>query len=145
MTPQQITGFLHAQIPLAAAMSAEVVERQPHALVVRAPLPPNRNRHGTAFGGSLATLSILCAWTVVHFGLQDAALSSRLVVQKSDCEFLKPGTDTLFAHSHLDADAWRRFTETVQRRGRGRLAVGTTIRCGEVEVVRHQGVFVAQR
>ena len=51
--------FLHEQIPLTKAMEVTLESYDGSQLVVTAPLEPNYNHLGTAFGGSLSALTTL--------------------------------------------------------------------------------------
>lgn len=145
MNPEGMTAYLHQGIPLTAAMGIEVIEAQPHCMIVRAPLAPNINHHQTAFGGSLVTLGIIAAWSLVHFGLCDAGLESALVIQKSECEYLRPVTEGLIAQATTDDTEWCRFVAQMVRKRRARIAIETRLRSGGAEALRHRGTFVAQR
>lgn len=63
MTPTELTSFLHEQIPLARALSIEIIKADDHEALVMGPLAPNRNHMGTAFGGSLSAVLILSCYT----------------------------------------------------------------------------------
>lgn len=143
MTPQDITAYLHAHIPMTAAIGAEVVERTPTSIIVRAPLAPNLNHRNTAFGGSLSTLGILSGWAVLNFALRDLALPARLVIQKSDCDFIEPVANEFFAETHLPEPDWTRFVKMLRKHGRARIVAETLIRCDGTEAVTHRGTYVA--
>ncbi len=57
MTPSELQTYLHTHIPLSKAMEVEVVQATPDIIELRAPLAPNINHRGTAFGGSISTLA----------------------------------------------------------------------------------------
>src|SRR5690606_33240492 len=62
MTGPETEAFLHAKIPLARAMGVRVERCDSEGLVLTAPLEPNHNHLGTAFGGSLAALATLAGY-----------------------------------------------------------------------------------
>ena len=62
MTPAALETYLHDHIPLSRAMAVRVVTSAPGHVELAAPLEPNINVHGTAFGGSVSTLGVLAAW-----------------------------------------------------------------------------------
>jgi len=145
MSPEQYTEYLHRSIPLTAALAARVQVLEPDRVVVFAPLSANANHHGTAFGGSLATLAILSGWVLVQRALDGACVDARLMVQRSECDYLEPGDADLLAESRLPEDEWPRFLQMLQRRGRARITVDTQIRIGAREVVRARGTYAAIR
>jgi len=143
MTPETLTRYLHQQIPLSAAMQARVLMLDDEGLEISAPLAPNLNQHGTGFGGSLATLAILGGWAMVEYGLQRAGITARVVIQRSDCEYLEPAISDFSAFTRLPADEWPRFLATLHKRRRARIAIDTQVRAEGRVVVVHHGTYVA--
>lgn len=64
MLPAELEADLHGNIPLTQAMQVRVLEIGPDSVRLGAPLSANINHHRTAFGGSLATLATLAAWSL---------------------------------------------------------------------------------
>lgn len=143
MKAEELTAYLHRQIPLLAAVHAEAVTGDAEHVVLRAPLAPNRNHHETAFGGSLALMGILSGWTLLHLALEREGLAPRLMVQKSECEFLEPVGADFTAETHRPVEHWPRFVATLKRYGRGRIEAQTRIRCGSADAVLHRGTYAA--
>jgi thioesterase domain-containing protein len=144
MTPDELTAYLHRQIPIVAQLGAQAMVCTPERVVLRAPLALNRNHHNTAFGGSLALMGILSGWSLLHVALLAEGLETKLVVQKTDCEFLQPLTDDLVAETLRPMpENWTRFLATLRRYKRGRVDVQTTLRAFGAEAVIHRGVFAA--
>ena len=145
MTPQTYTEFLHHNIPLTAAAGVYVVLTEPYRIEIRAPMAPNRNHHGSMFGGSLAMLGIVSGWALVNRALDEAGLAVKLVVQKSECEYLAPAIGEVAAAGELSADDWQAFTGRLRERGRARIQVETQLSVAGQPVVRHHGVFAARQ
>ena len=143
MSPDALTAQLHATIPLTVAMNATVRSFDGQRLEIAAPLEANRNLHGTAFGGSLATLGILGGWSLVAAALGAAGLHARIVVQHSDCAFLEPVGADFIAVSELPAAEWPRFVAMLRRHRRARIAIDTTIFADRRPLVRHRGRYAA--
>ena len=78
---RETEAFLHDQIPLTQAMGVRLESYDASGLILTAPLAPNHNHLGTAFGGSLATLAILAGYTLLWLELGDR--SSHIVIQES--------------------------------------------------------------
>ena len=130
MTPQALEAYLHAHIPLSAAMQARVVRAGPEGVVLEAPLEPNRNHRSTAFGGSVSTLAILAGWTLVHVLLRHAGSDARTVIQRSGVYFHLPVTEHFQARAiPPSASEWSRFQEALERWQKGRLPVRVEIVC----------------
>lgn len=145
-TPAELQAWLHAQIPLSAAMRVGVQSLGPPELVLTAPLAPNRNHHGTAFGGSGVTLAILAGWAWVHVQLLRAGIDARLVIQRQTMEWDRGiGGDFEAAYSGAAPEEVARFLATVRQKGRARLALSVSVRCAGAECGRFTGDFVAAR
>lgn len=143
MTPLQLTSFLHNNIPLTAAMQVEVRECGENRLLIAAPLAPNRNHHGTAFGGSLAVLGIIACWSLLHHALTRRGIAAKLVVQKNECEYFEPVGGEILAHSTLPAVEWEAFVSTLQQKKRARIVLQSEIHAGTRAAVKSTGTFVA--
>ena len=63
--------FLHEQIPLTQSMGVTLESYDGTQLVVTAPLEPNHNHLGTAFGGSLSALTTLTGYAMLWLELGD--------------------------------------------------------------------------
>ena len=102
--------YLHQQIPLSEAMQVSVVSVTADSVSLAAPLGPNINHKSTAFGGSLVTLGILAAWSLLHLRLVDEGLRCEVVIQSNHMDYDKPVTGPFIASSSLvDAGAWPAF------------------------------------
>ena len=69
-------------------MGVHVERFDESALILTAPLAPNHNHLGTAFGGSLATLATLAGYTLLWLELGDR--ESHIVIQESQIRYLAP-------------------------------------------------------
>ena len=143
MSPEALTEYLHRNIPLTAAMQLRVLQCGDGSIELVAPLAPNRNHRDTAFGGSLATLGIVTGWALLQQSLSQEGVEARVVVQKSECEFLEPVTAEFISASSLPAEEWTQFLATLRKRGRARITIFSALRSAGREVVRHSGTFVA--
>ena len=125
-------------------MQVRVLEATPDATVLAAPLAPNINHRETVFGGSVAALATLAAWTLLHARLAAAGLPSRLVIQRNTMDYDAPIPTDFTARATLkDPVHWSRFITMLERKGRARLTVAATLHCGGETVGRFEGDFVA--
>lgn len=119
LSAEQLEKFFKENIPLTSHMQISVDSVDNTSLVLSAPLAPNANHHDTAFGGSIASLAVLCGWGWLHHQTQDMDCS--LVVQKTTMTYLKPVRGRFTARCQRPpAEAWQRFVETLQKHGRAR-------------------------
>lgn len=123
MTPDELTDFLHRSIALTRAIGVRVTVAEERRVRLVAPLEPNLNHHGTAFGGSLATVGILAGWVALHHALTVDGLDAALVVRTTELDYLQPVAGELIAECELPQDAWLRFRDTLRRGHRARIDV----------------------
>src|SRR5260370_42637027 len=75
-----------------------VVERADNSgIILSAPLLPNANYKGTAFGGSLFSVAVLTGWAWVRRYLDATGLAAAAVIQASTIRYLVPVHGTLRA------------------------------------------------
>lgn len=143
MSPEAFTDQLHRSIPLTAAMSLRVLHSAAGSIALLAPLEPNRNHQSSAFGGSLATLGIVSGWALLQQELRREGLEARIVIQRSECDFVEPVEAEFTAQCGLPDGEWARFLATLRKRGRARITVHSVLRSAGRDAVRHSGTFVA--
>jgi thioesterase domain-containing protein len=117
-------------------------------LTLLAPLAPNVNDKGCAFGGSLASLMTLSAWGLTTLQLVAAGFGdAEVYVQDSQLEYLAPLYDDLCAEAGLtEGGAWPAFIASYRERGKARAVLQAEIRRGDgVVAARFAGRFVALR
>ncbi|HSC79768.1 MAG TPA: YiiD C-terminal domain-containing protein [Chitinolyticbacter sp.] len=127
--------------PMLAAMQLQVVG-DASAWQLQAPFLPNRNDHGTAFGGSLAMLAIIAGW------MQAALLAGDgcdVVIQSSSFDFLAPLRSDLHASvQRVPEDDVQRYARALARGRPARLAVPVLLLAADGGVVgRFVGRYVA--
>src|SRR4051794_1861633 len=86
----EVTTFLHHEIPIIRAMGIQLVGWDGVTVTVAAPLAPNQNHADTAFGGSIATVGIVAGYSLLHLIFLERQLSTRILIQKSSTEYLRP-------------------------------------------------------
>jgi thioesterase domain-containing protein len=146
MTLDEITAYLHAQMPITRSLGARVERYDGDSVRLSAPLAPNLNHFATAYGGSLAAVAILSGWVLLDQQLRDRGIASRLVIQRSVFDFAAPVDGDFTATSVLPpAQAWRRFLATLERHHAARVTVSTEIACASGVRGRHEGTYVAVR
>jgi thioesterase domain-containing protein len=113
--------FILDGIPLARAMEARIAGCDGERLVMTAPLQPNINDKGCAFGGSLASLMTLACWALVEANLRSRGEDCDLFVGDSSIRYLDPVWDDLRAEASLAGGSdWAVFFRTLAARGRAR-------------------------
>jgi thioesterase domain-containing protein len=146
MDAMELEHYLHVHIPLSVAMQVTVASVGADAVVLAAPLAPNINHRATVFGGSAVSLALLAGWSLLFVRLACVVPDSRLVIQRSSMQYLKPVTAGFTATAHLaDPDCWAAFVALLVKRGRARLTVVASLACVGVEVGMFSGEYVALR
>lgn len=136
--------YLHEQIPLSAAMQISVLSATRDAVDLSAPIEANINHKSTAFGGSIATLGILAAWTLLHVRLLEEGLACEVVIQSSHVDYDKPISDAFIARSSLaDASKWPTFLKLLTRKKLARIEVHSLVSSEDLAAARFRGEFVA--
>jgi thioesterase domain-containing protein len=119
---------LLADIPLARAMQLRLRDYDGDSLHLAAPLAPNINDKGCAFGGSLLSLLTLAGWGLIVLKLRALDVACDVYVQDSEARYLAPVWEDFVAEARLDAgESWDEFTRALRARGRARLRVACRV------------------
>ena len=132
----------HRDIPLAAAMSIGVEGYDGRTLTVRAPLPPNRNLHGTAFAGSLFSTCVLTGWGAVWLALQERGLAGLIVVADSTIHYRKAVAAELVCRCTPDAESLRAGLDRFAATGRASFELACAIDHATQRAVTFTGKYV---
>ena len=144
MDLKEFTSYLHKHIPITARLGAKVESYDGNAVCISAPLRPNVNHRNTVFGGSISALAILSGWAMLHLKLRGEGIKTRLVIQKTSCDFLEPVDDDFTAICAMpQGDVWRKFIQTLRKHGKARIKVRSTIESSSGIRGTHEGVYVA--
>ena len=142
MTGPETEAFLHAKIPLARAMGVLVERCDSEALVLTAPLEPNHNHLGTAFGGSLAALATLAGYAFLWRELRDP--DAHIVIRRSELDYRHPVTGTLRAVCRRPEEGGlAAFRAAFAKAGKARISLDVTIEEEGRVCLLFRGVFVA--
>lgn len=144
--PAEVEAYLHRHIPLSADMGVRVLAAESAAVVLGAPLEPNINHRSTVFGGSVSAVTILAAWTWLHFSLRAAGHTSRLVIQRNTVEYLAPVVAAFEVRcAGLPPAQFERFLRTLERHGKARAVLAADLACGGRKAASFSGEYVAVR
>ena len=142
---QQLQALWSQHIPLAQAMQVEIRRLDGAGLQLAAPLGPNRNHIGTAFGGSLQGLATLAGWGVTLVAAAGQG-STRVVIRECHMRFLAPVAGELLATAAWpDAATAAAFRAGLAAKRRARLVVAVDIGApAQGPAARFSGEFVAR-
>jgi thioesterase domain-containing protein len=140
---------LLADIPLARAMALSVEGCDGASLTLAAPLAPNVNDKGCAFGGSLASLMTLAGWGLLKLAVDARGLPCDIYVQDSAIRYLAPVWQDFRAVARLaEGERFEDFFAALATRGKGRLRVRCAVPLadgGEAAALDARFVAIARR
>jgi thioesterase domain-containing protein len=141
----ELQSLILSEIPLARAMELSLREYDGTRLTIAAPLAPNINDKGCAFGGSLVSLMTLAGWSVVVLKLKELARDCDVYVQDSSVRYLAPVWSDLAAIAQLaEEETWDAFAQSLAQRGRARATVSCRVPLDDGrDACAMQGRFVA--
>ena len=132
----------HTKIPITQAMGIQVRHYDGTNLMLGAPLEPNVNDKGTAFGGSLFSLLVLAGWGLIHLKLKEEEIPGDIMIHESSVSYSLPVTDHWETHCRLpEAPGYAHFLEQLRARGRARLALESQIMVGSQVAVSFRGSY----
>jgi thioesterase domain-containing protein len=133
---------LHRDIPITREMGIRVVAYDGKQLRLSAPLSPNVNDKGTAFGGSLYSLAVLCGWSLLHLKLKEAGLPHNVVIQEANVRYLLPVSQDFEASCHIDDKALMQLFASIEKHDRARLPLEVVIKQNERPALEFSGRYV---
>lgn len=141
----ELLKFLHEQIPLTKSLGLEIVSINETGTRIRAPLAPNHNHLGGAFGGSLATMMILSGYIQVYHALRKKDLHAHVILSREESKYLIPVKTEIevFAFAPTEDD-WKKFEEGITRKGVARIQIRSVIHQGDSLAAEFSGEFVAK-
>lgn len=144
MNKDALQAYLYEHIPLSRAMAVQVVTATPDEVELFAPLAPNINHRGTAFGGSISTLATLACWSLLRVRTDGLDPLPHLVVARNSIQYLRPVEGDFHAFCRFPSDQdWSALLLQLNTRKRARLGLHAEIRYQQEIAARFEGDFVA--
>ncbi len=146
MTEAELETELLTTIPLTNAMALRVGACDGTSLQLMAPLAPNINDKGCAFGGSLASLLTLACWGLARLTLSRAGHQADIYVQDSQLSYFAPvWSEVIAIASAAPDDSLHAFVDRFAQRGKARLSMVADVCEGSTLATRMTARFVALR
>ena len=121
---ERLQHELLAEIPLARAMQLTVESFDGESLALAAPLAPNVNDKGCAFGGSLASLMTLAGWGLPRLALDAVGMEAEIYVQDSTIRYLAPVWHDFRVIARVaEGESLAAFVAALRDKGKARLRV----------------------
>jgi thioesterase domain-containing protein len=145
LAPPDLEAYLHEKIPLTRAMGIRVLATGPRQLVLEAPLAPNINHLGSAFGGALHALPTLACYAALWTLVREGGLDAHVVVKKSYANYRQPVRGTFRAVCDRPPPGIAaEFLDDLRRHKKARMDLESTVPGTEGKpAVEFHGSFVA--
>lgn len=144
LPPAAMTAYLHEEIPLTKAMAMTCAAWDGTTATLSVPLAPNLNHADTAFGGSISSAAILAGYCLLYLLLRERQISNRLLITKSEIEYLRPIDADMLATACLPPEKdFLAFFDTLKRRRRARITLESHVTCKNLLAAKHTGHYVA--
>jgi len=118
----RLQQYLLKQIPISKGLGISITEASLEEIRITAPLAPNLNHHGTAFGGSVSAVAILAGWTLVYARLEAEGQFPAVVIQHNEIRYVTPIEGAFSARVRLARpEQWSHFCKVchaIERLGR---------------------------
>ncbi|MEX0915343.1 MAG: YiiD C-terminal domain-containing protein [Wenzhouxiangellaceae bacterium] len=126
-----LAEVLTRRIPLGGAMQLSIARLDGQGVELHAPLAPNVNDKGTAFGGALASAMILAGWALPRLLLRRAKLEADLVIGRCEIRFVKPVESAFSVRCDWpEAELAEQFITQARDRGRAKLELAPEVIAG---------------
>jgi thioesterase domain-containing protein len=111
-----------ADIPLLTAMQLSFISYDKLTLTMEAPLAPNINNKGTAFGGSIASICLFGGWAVATLAFIDNDIhNTEIVVYKNEMTFERPARGHLTIKARIESEELEPCLARLQANDRKRI------------------------
>lgn len=146
MDTEELEKFLKKEIPLTAYLGLKVISHGTDKVELRAPLHPNHNHMGTAFGGSLSTMMILAGYTWLYQAMHERNQTVHVILQSQNVEFFTPVQEDIRAIClPPEQSVLEEFFRLYDRKGLARISLHTFIEIAGGKAASMKGEFVAQK
>lgn len=133
VTAQDFQQYMNFHLPITRGMNLLVESVDEDGARMRAPLAPNKNDKGTAFGGCIAAQLLATGWCWLLSKLNRLELAADVVIQGCDIRYLRPVQGEIVSLCRApSADHISQFESTLRRRGLARVTLLPEI-CGAGE------------
>ncbi len=145
---EELERLIVEEMPITQHLEFSLATDEQGRLRASAPLQPNANHMGSAFGGSLSMLATVTGWAMMHQVVQDAVEDMKrrveVIIQESDIEYMRPVYENISVICERpDEDALERFQQMLDRWGRARLDLKCKIDAAGERAVTFIGSYVA--
>jgi thioesterase domain-containing protein len=131
-------------IPLVAAMGVEIAGYADDELVLRAPLAPNLNVHGTGFAGSLYSICTLACWGALWLQLRARNRDAHVVLSEGQIDYRRAVEESIVCRCRFDLEAQAPNLAQLEATGSGLFRLTAAIDSGGRGAVRFEGEYAVK-
>ena len=135
---------LHTEIPMTKLMQLHVKSMDEKELITTAPLEPNINDKGTAFGGSSNSMTIISGWSACLLIAESLGFDKTMIaIIKNQSSFRAPITKDLICHTYLPTkEQIEKIKEKLLSKGSTSIKIKAEIIENERVCLDFEGVYV---
>jgi thioesterase domain-containing protein len=141
-----VNAYLARHVPITRAMGIRLRSFGADGVTMTAPLRPNINDKGIAFGGTLASILALSGWAFADLSLRAAGEVADVLIAVATIEYLAPVAGRIVARCPPPpAGELEAFLAAYRRRGRARLQLQAHIETPGGKAAAFSATYVARR
>jgi thioesterase domain-containing protein len=125
-------------------MQLKIDSYNDESLITSAPLDININDKGTAFGGSLSTMTIISSWSMCWLISKELRYDSKnIVVIKNETNYKRAVTKDIICKTlKPSVEEIQKLKEKLETKGKGSIKIFSTIIEDEKICVEFEGIYV---
>jgi thioesterase domain-containing protein len=140
-----VNAYLARHVPITRAMGIRLRSFGPDGVTMTAPLKPNINDKGIAFGGTLASILALSGWALTDLVLRGAGLEADVLIAQAATEYRAPVAGRIVARCPLPPRGEiEAFLGAYRLRQRARLKLEAFVETGAGTAALFRGTYVAR-
>jgi thioesterase domain-containing protein len=140
-----INAYLARFVPITRAMGIRLRSFDDAGVTLTAPLKPNINDKGIAFGGSLASILALSGWALTDLLLREAGLEAEVLIAAATTEYRAPVPGRIVARCPWPPpEELAAFLAAFRLRRKARLRLTATVETEAGTAALFHGTYVAR-
>jgi thioesterase domain-containing protein len=141
-----VNAYLSRHVPITRAMGIRMRSFDASGVTMTAPLEPNINDKGIAFGGTIASILALSGWALTDLLLRRAGLEADVLIAVATTEYRAPVAGLIVARCPLPPpEQVEAFVEAYRLRGRARLKLEAFVEAAGAKAALFHATYVARR
>lgn len=137
---------IHKEIPLTKLMQLNLASLDNEKLLTTAPLDINVNDKGTAFAGSLLTISTISGWSLVSIICKNLEFNPPIIaIVKNTSQFNHPVKNDLKCETYMPNDEEiEKLQNKLQTKGSGSISIKAKIFDNDLCAFEFEGLYVVK-